>query len=182
MHAVVLLYNYYHRKQCPKLEVLRFNSFCKLVVDLKPALLAHMKFMKRSSDTELDDLEKQLSVTERTIMDACEISISLDASKGAPNTEGWPISKVTVLLIDSKKENCFLQINSNSRTQGVWSVIEKDMEVTDHSSDDTKEAKHVNKKKSVTGKLSRGESRIDETNCQKLAYSAITEATGMQFS
>ncbi|KAK9932414.1 hypothetical protein M0R45_019653 [Rubus argutus] len=179
MHAVVLLYNYYHRKQCPKLEVLRFNSFCKLVVDLKPALLAHMKFMKRSSDTELDDLEKQLSVTERTIMDACEISISLDASRGAPNTEGWPISKVTVLLIDSKKENCFLQINSNSRTQGVWSVIEKDMEVTDHSSDDTKEAKHVNKKKSVTGKLSRGESRIDETNCQKLAYSAITEATGI---
>lgn len=180
MHAVVLLYNYYHRKQYPKLEVLRFSSFCKLVVDLKPALLAHMTFMQMPSDTELDDLEKQLSVTERTIMDACEISTSLDASMGAPNTEGWPISKVTVLLVDSKKENCFLQFGSI--TQGVWSVIDKNLEVRDHSSNDTRELTHINKKKRFTGNSSRGELRIDETSCQKLAYSAITEATGNQFS
>ncbi|XP_061994676.1 uncharacterized protein LOC133712584 isoform X2 [Rosa rugosa] len=179
VHAVVLLYNYYHRKQCPKLEVFCFNSFCKLVLDLKPALLAHMKFMKRSGDTELVDQEKQLSVTERTIMEACQISTSLDASMGAPNTEGWPITKVTVLLVDSKKENCYLQFSSNSMTQGVWSVIDKNLEVRDHSSEDTRGLKHVNKNKRVTGKPSRGEPRIDETSCQKLAYSAITEATGI---
>ncbi|KAL6194276.1 hypothetical protein ACLB2K_035360 [Fragaria x ananassa] len=174
VHAVVLLYNY-HRKQYPKLEVLRFSSFCKLVVDLKPALLAHMTFMQMPSDTELDDLEKQLSVTERTIMDACEISTSLDASMGTPNTEGWPISKVTVLLVDSKKENCFLQYGSI--TQGVWSVIDKNLEVRDRSSNDTRELTHINKKKRFTGNSSRGELRIDETSCRKLAYSAITEAT-----
>ncbi|XP_050373098.1 uncharacterized protein LOC126790794 isoform X2 [Argentina anserina] len=151
----------------------------QLVVDLKPALLAHMKFMKRSSDTELDDLEKQLSVTERAIMDACDLSTSLDASRGAPNTEGWPISKIAVLLVDSKNEKCFLLdgTSSNSITQGVWSIIDKSLEVRDHSSDDTRELKHVNKKQRFIGKPSRGELRTDETSCQNLAYSAITEAT-----
>ncbi|BBG93598.1 hypothetical protein Prudu_001663, partial [Prunus dulcis] len=151
VHAVVLLYNYYHRKQCPDLEVLNFDSFCKLVLVLKPALLPHMKFMQKPSDTELDDLEKQLSVTEKTIMDACNMSLRLDASKDVPNTEGWPISKVTVFLVDPKKENCLLLFSLI--TQGVWSVIEKDLDVAVHSSEDQTEAKHVNRNKRVTGKL-----------------------------
>ncbi|RVW28574.1 hypothetical protein CK203_094807 [Vitis vinifera] len=54
VHAVVLLYNYYHRKQHQQLEFL---------------------------------------ATEKMVMDACDISTSLNASKDVPNTEGWPISK-----------------------------------------------------------------------------------------
>ncbi|XP_021817926.1 uncharacterized protein LOC110760053 isoform X3 [Prunus avium] len=177
VHAVVLLYNYYHRKQCPDLEVLNFDSFCKLVLVLKPALLPHMKFMQKPSDTELDDLEKQLSVTEQTIMDACNMSLRLDASKDVPNTEGWPISKVTVFLVDPKKENCLLLFSPI--TQGVWSVIEKDLDVAVHSSEDQTEAKHVNRNKRVTGKPSRVESRTDGASFRKLAYSAVSEAAGI---
>ncbi|KAM1158544.1 hypothetical protein ACFXTH_031909 [Malus domestica] len=177
VHAVVLLYNYYHRKQCPKLEDLNFDSFCKLVLFLKPALMVHMKFMQSPNDTKLDDLEKQLSVTEKAIVDACSISVSLDALKDVPNTEGWPISKVTVLLVDSKKENCFLLFNSI--TQGVWSVIEKDVDVSVHSPEDKAVEKHVHKNKRVIGKPSRRESTTDEPTLRKLAYSAISEATGI---
>ncbi|ONI29293.1 hypothetical protein PRUPE_1G191700 [Prunus persica] len=177
VHAVVLLYNYYHRKQCPDLEVLNFDSFCKLVLVLKPALLPHMKFMQKPSDTELDDLEKQLSVTEKTIMDACNMSLRLDASKDVPNIEGWPISKVTVFLVDPKKENCLLLFSLI--TQGVWSVIEKDLDVAVHSSEDQTEAKHVNRNKRVTGKPSRVESRTDGASFRKLAYSAVSEAAGI---
>ncbi|BFG15732.1 hypothetical protein CerSpe_020070 [Prunus speciosa] len=177
VHAVVLLYNYYHRKQCPDLEVLNFDSFCKLVLVLKPALLPLMKFMQKPSDTELDDLEKQLSVTEQTIMDACNMSLRLDASKDVPNTEGWPISKVTVFLVDPKKENCLLLFSPI--TQGVWSVIEKDLDVAVHSSEDQTEAKHVNRNKRVTGKPSRVESRTDGASFRKLAYSAVSEAAGI---
>ncbi|CAB4294040.1 unnamed protein product [Prunus armeniaca] len=177
VHAVVLLYNYYHRKQCPDLEVLNFDSFCKLVLVLKPALLPHMKFMQKPSDTELDDLEKQLSVTEKTIMDACNMSLRLDASKDVPNTEGWPISKVTVFLVDPKKENCLLLFSLI--TQGVWSVIEKDLDVAVHSSEDQTEAKHANRNKRVTGKPSRVESRTDGASFRKLAYSAVSEAAGI---
>ncbi|KAB2622931.1 hypothetical protein D8674_025113 [Pyrus ussuriensis x Pyrus communis] len=180
VHAVVLLYNYYHRKQCPKLEDLNFDSFCKLVLFLKPALMVYMKFMQSPNDAKLDDLEKQLSVTEKAIVDACSMSLSLDALKDVPNTEGWPISKVTVLLVDSKKENCFLLFNSI--TQGVWSVIEKDLDVSVHSPEDKAVEKHVHKNKRVTGKPSRRESTIDEPTLRKLAYSAVSEATGINQS
>lgn len=137
-----------------------------------------MKFMQSPNDTKLDDLEKQLSVTEKAIVDACSISVSLDALKDVPNTEGWPISKVTVLLVDSKKENCFLLFNSI--TQGVWSVIEKDLDVSVHSPEDKAVEKHVHKNKRVIGKPSRRESTTDEPTLRKLAYSAVSEATGMQ--
>ncbi|GAY62082.1 hypothetical protein CUMW_215040 [Citrus unshiu] len=116
VHAVVLLYNYYHIKQHRQLKFEGFESFSKLAVVLKPTLLAHMKLLQRSNDSELDDPDKQLSVTEKKIMDACDISNSLDASKDIPSTEGWSISKVAVLLIDSRKENCFLK--HSSMTEG----------------------------------------------------------------
>ncbi|KAI9193829.1 hypothetical protein LWI28_000558 [Acer negundo] len=179
VHAVVLLYNYYHRKQHQQLKFEGFEPFCKLAVVQKPTLLAHMKLMQRSNDAELDDMEKQLSLTEKSIMDACDISKSLDASKDVPSIEGWPISKIAVLLIDSKKENCFLQFGSI--TKGVWSVIEKDMNASNCIAEGM-EAKHLNKKIKVTKKPLRDEVSNDEVFFQQFAISAVKEATGFNQS
>ncbi|XP_062173180.1 uncharacterized protein LOC133878610 isoform X2 [Alnus glutinosa] len=180
VHAVVLLYNYYLRKRQLQLEVLGFEAFCKLAVILKPTLLAHMKLMQRSNDTELDDLDKQFSLTEKTIMEACDISTSLDASKDIPNIERWPISKVAVFLFDSKKENCFLLFSSI--TQGVWSVIEKDLDISNLTLEVMTEAKQVDKKKRFIRKPSKGESSVDESGLLQLAYLAVNEATGINQS
>uniref|UniRef100_A0A6N2NBX5 DRBM domain-containing protein n=1 Tax=Salix viminalis TaxID=40686 RepID=A0A6N2NBX5_SALVM len=131
LYAVVLLYN--HRKQHPQLEFLCFENFCKIAVVVKPALLAHIRLLQRSNDTK----SQTFPLLEERIMEACSISMSLDASEDDLNIEGWPISRVAVLLIDSKKENCFLQFGSI--TEGVWSVIEKDVDVSNDSSEEAME-------------------------------------------
>ncbi|RVW76827.1 hypothetical protein CK203_043060 [Vitis vinifera] len=174
VHAVVLLYNYYHRKQHQQLEFLGFEPFCKLAVVLKPSLLSHMKLMQILKTGELDDLENHLSATEKMVMDACDISTSLNASKDVPNTEGWPISKVTVFLVDSRKENCVLLFSSV--TQGVWSVIEKDVDATNHSLEGVKQ---IYRKKRTTKKSTRDETGSDEASLQQLAFSAVKKAAGM---
>ncbi|KAK3204456.1 hypothetical protein Dsin_018502 [Dipteronia sinensis] len=179
VHAVVLLYNYYHRKQHQQLKFEGFEPFCKLAVVQKPTLLAHMKLMQISNDAELDDMEKQLSLTEKSIMDACDISKCLDASKDFPSIEGWPISKIAVLVIDSKKENCFLQFGSI--TKGVWSVIEKDVNASSCIAEGM-EGKHLNKKIKVTKKPLRDEVSNDEVFFQQFAISAVKEATGFNQS
>lgn len=125
MHAVVLLYNYYHRKQKPELEFLDYVSFCKLALSLRPKLTSFMKMTHGSDAMESNGAEDQLSVTEKAIKNACDVAMSLDASKDVPNTEGYPISKVAVLLIDSENENCLLQ--RDVVTEGVWSLIEKEI-------------------------------------------------------
>eukprot|EP00256_Glycine_max_P053018 XP_014619501.1 uncharacterized protein LOC106795172 [Glycine max] len=99
VRSAVLLYNYYHRKQHPELAYLPFNEFCKLAVVLRPPLLAYMQFMQNLKEEELTDVEKQLSFTEKMIMEACDVCKCLDASKDVPNIEGWPITKVSILLI-----------------------------------------------------------------------------------
>ncbi|KAK4286592.1 hypothetical protein QN277_003126 [Acacia crassicarpa] len=177
VHSVVLLYNYYYRRQHPELPFFPFDEFCKLAVVLKPTLLAYMNFMQQCSETELNDVEKQLSVVEKTIMDACDICNCLDASKNVPNIEGWPIAKVTVLLIDCKKEKCFLLYNSI--TKGVWSVIEKDVDISNPSSDDTKGAKSTLKKKRVIRKHTKEKLNSDEAGLLEAGYSAVKEAVGI---
>ncbi|KAH9783646.1 hypothetical protein KPL71_009402 [Citrus sinensis] len=172
VHAVVLLYNYYHIKQHRQLKFEGFESFSKLAVVLKPTLLAHMKLLQRSNDSELDDPDKQLSVTEKKIMDACDISNSLDASKDIPSTEGWPISKVAVLLIDSRKENCFLK--HSSMTEGFFSLIEKDLDVSSCISEVMSEGKQKRKKIKVTRNFF--EDAVDEDTLQQVAFSAVKEA------
>lgn len=178
MHAVVLLYNYYHRKQHPHLEFLSFEAFCKLAVVVKPALLSHMKLMQSSDDIELENPEKQLSPAEKAIMEACDIATCLEASKDE-NVEGWPLSKVAVLLIDSKKEHCHLLFSFI--TQGVWSVIERDLDASECQPENVEES-HVNKKKRVIKKPSKEGLVVDETKTQQLAYSAVKEATGVYLS
>ncbi|ESR56295.1 hypothetical protein CICLE_v100233381mg, partial [Citrus x clementina] len=175
VHAVVLLYNYYHIKQHRQLKFEGFESFSKLAVVLKPTLLAHMKLLQRSNDSELDDPDKQLSVTEKKIMDACDISNSLDASKDIPSTEGWPISKVAVLLIDSRKENCFLK--HSSMTEGFFSLIEKDLDVSSCISEVMSEGKQKRKKIKVTRNFF--EDAVDEDTLQQVAFSAVKEAAGI---
>ncbi|KAI3756633.1 hypothetical protein L1987_56455 [Smallanthus sonchifolius] len=124
VHAVVVLYNYYHLNQHRGSQFLKFDQFCELAIMLKPSILHHMKYMCQSDHTIINDPENQLSLTEKAIMDACTISETLlNASANISNViSEWKITKVAVLLIDSKKENCFLQFND-----GVWLVIEKEL-------------------------------------------------------
>ncbi|KAL6976257.1 hypothetical protein U1Q18_025044 [Sarracenia purpurea var. burkii] len=183
VHAVVLLYNYYQRKQHSGMEFLGFESFCKLAVTLKPALMGYLKLLHQSDYAELDELEKleeQLSVTEKAIMNACDISVILDASKDIPCIEGWPVSKVAVLLTDCGKDNCLLQFSSI--THGVWSVIEKDHDISNVSSEGTVEAKNTNKRKRIIKKPLRNEACSDEAGFQELALSAVKEVTGINQS
>lgn len=55
--SVVLLYNYYHRKEHPELEFVAFKEFFKLVVDLSPVLLKYMRFTHEPNETGLVDVE-----------------------------------------------------------------------------------------------------------------------------
>ncbi|XP_059303069.1 uncharacterized protein LOC132055324 [Lycium ferocissimum] len=175
VHSVLLLYNYYYRKQYQdhKLEFLDFTSFCQLAVVLKPSLMAYMKLMHRSDYTDVDNLESQLSLTEQAIMRACDVSSTLDAAEVVPLSQKWPTSKVAVFLVDSKRENCLLV--RSSMTGAVWSIIEKHL---DGSSGYLFDSKYKNKKKRATNILS----NADGAGLQELALSAATEATGINRS
>ncbi|KAG8391928.1 hypothetical protein BUALT_Bualt01G0237900 [Buddleja alternifolia] len=175
MHAVVLLYNYYHRKQNPELEFLNFVSFSKLAVSLRPSLTSFMKMMNESESMELSDGEDYLSLTEKAIKDACDISMALDAMKDNPTTEGCQISKVTVLLIDLKKENCLLQFGAI--TEGVWSLIEKEVNDSNINPDISAEEKVGNKRKRKVQ-----EALIDDYVCLKLAFGALKDSIGIDSS
>lgn len=141
VRAVVVLYNYYHRREHPHLECLSFETFRSLTTVVKPALLPHFK---ESGDGVV--------LLEKVIVDACSLSMSLDASS---DFSKWPIKKVSVLLVDSKKTCCYLQ--HSSITQGVWSLLEKAIE---------------------REKAAAAEGQSEEAIFQKVAFSAIKEATG----
>ncbi|KAK4745865.1 hypothetical protein SAY87_012177 [Trapa incisa] len=170
VHAVVILYNYYHRKQSVELEFLYFTTFCKLAVLLRPTLSAYMNWMKGSNDPELTDPEKQFSLTEKAIMDACDVCLRLDPSKETPITKGWPVSKVTVLLVDSRKESFWLQFGSIA--QGVWSVIEKSTDEASQNQEST------SKRKKICRRPVKDDPDFDEDTLRQLAFSAVKETAG----
>lgn len=176
--AVVLLYNYYYRKQHQdqKIEFLNFASFCQLAVVLKPTLMTYVKLMHRSDYTDVDNLESQLSLTEKEIMRACDISSTLDAAEVVLLSQKWPTSKVAVFLVDSRRENCLLM--HSSMTCAVWSIIEKHLDV---SSSYLFDSKCISKKKKAN-MFSTGLQYADESSLQDLALSAATEATGINRS
>ncbi|KAJ0250817.1 Uncharacterized protein HA466_0140980 [Hirschfeldia incana] len=151
VRAVVVLYNYYHRREHPHLECLSFESFRRLTTVMRPALLPHFK-----ESGEAGVLEQQTVLLEKVIVDACSLSMSLDASSDFSSLKKWPIKKVAVLLVDSKKTCCYLQ--HSSITQGVWSILEKTIE-----------------KEEVAA--AKGQS--EEAIFQKVAFAAIKEATGI---
>ncbi|KNA04324.1 hypothetical protein SOVF_200720 isoform A [Spinacia oleracea] len=173
VHAVVLLYNYYHRKQHLDLDFLDFQSFCKLAVVLKPSLQSYCTLMERTDYAELDDLDKHLSLTEKAIMNACDTARSLDASNNKPDIEGWPVTKVAVFLFDPRRENCYLF--HGSITKGVWSAIEKEVNAPSQGSE------AVNKKTRVIKKASKENQTADETVLRQLAYIAVKETCGINY-
>lgn len=170
MHAVVLLYNYHHRKQKPELAFIEFVDFCKLTIVIRPTLIKFMKLMKGSKLQQLNEAEHLLSVTEKAIKEACDISLGLDASRGAPNMEGWPVSKVAVLLIDSKKENCMLQFGA---TEGAWSLFEKELDESCITPEISGGSKVGNKRKRDDLKLS-----TCNTEFLQLGYDLVKDVTG----
>ncbi|CAO2821671.1 unnamed protein product [Amaranthus hypochondriacus] len=167
VHAVVLLYNYYHRKQHPELAFLDFQSFCKLSMGLKPNLQLYFRRMQMTDNAELDETDEDLSLTEKAIMNACDTSISLDASIDNPVIVGWPVTRVAVFLVDSRKENCYLC--HSAITQGVLSLIEKEV-------DDLGPA---NKKIRVIKKSLNENQSADGSCIQQLAYEAVKETCGI---
>ncbi|CAK8573178.1 unnamed protein product [Lathyrus sativus] len=172
-HSVVLLYNYYHRKQNPDLSYVGFREFCKLIVDMRPALLPYMKFTAKPNETDLVDVEEQLSLTGKAITSSYDICTILNPSRSVPNIEGWPISKVAVLLVDSK-ENCFLRFCST--TGGVWSLIEKDVDTSGQISEVTRDVKSTYQKRRVIKKPSKD--GLNEGRILEVGYSAVKEAAG----
>ncbi|XP_057546911.1 uncharacterized protein LOC130825611 isoform X2 [Amaranthus tricolor] len=167
VHAVVLLYNYYHRKQHPELAFLDFQSFCKLSMGLKPNLQLYFRRMQMTDNAELDETDEDLSLTEKAIMNACDTSISLDASIDNPVIVGWPVTRVAVFLVDSRKENCYLC--HSAMTQGVLSLIEKEV-------DDLGPA---NKKIRVIKKSLNENQSADGSCIQQFAYEAVKETCGI---
>lgn len=173
LHAVVLLYNYYQRKEDSQAQYLDFESFCKLAMTLKPALMSYMKFMNQSDLTSSKDMNNDLSVAEKAIQDACNISCALDASKDVPAINKWLISKVSVLLLDSKKETCFL--NYCSVTEGVWSLIEKCLELPTAEIEGTVERR----KRQTSMRPVTVDQKDDDSGFQQLAFLAVKDATGI---
>ncbi|CAI9117296.1 OLC1v1018663C1 [Oldenlandia corymbosa var. corymbosa] len=171
MHAVVLLYNYYHRKQHPESHFLEYEPFCQLALNLKPALIAHMNFAHQGESTVSKDSENQLSLTEKAIMDACTMSLSLETLGDVQNAEVWPVKKVSVILIDSKKENCLLLYGCI--TNGVWSVIEELLDVSDL---DSKFSTREGKRTSTYKNDAKG------SGFEQVAFSAVEKATGIHQS
>ncbi|TVU01694.1 hypothetical protein EJB05_52851, partial [Eragrostis curvula] len=109
VHAMVLLYNYYHRKYFPQLAFADQNEF----------KLMYLKYGGRNA---------KASVTvDRAFEDACGIAKALDAEQDSPPTSMWPISKVAVLLVDPTGKKCL--IDNGSVTKGVWSILEKDIDL-----------------------------------------------------
>ncbi|KAM0854268.1 hypothetical protein ACQ4PT_050507 [Festuca glaucescens] len=126
VHTAVILYNYYHRKMCPRLtfaDAKRFFMCASLSVgeDLFP----YLRIVNARENYSGDDVS--LSVTDREGIQACEIAEELDATKDYPDMEMWPIGKVAVLLLDQTKKKCLIEYGAD--TKGVWSIIEKEYDV-----------------------------------------------------
>jgi hypothetical protein len=170
MHAVVLLYKYYHTKQYPDSEYLGFEEFCKLVLTLRPSLKLHMKFTHSKSSVDNIKNEDSLSETEKAILDATNISLVLDPTKDIPNIEKWPVSKVVVLVVDSVKQKCI--VLDSPLAKNLFSFIEKDAD--EITSECKRFGKRVNKKKGSNRKTN-----ADVDRFQQFAFTAVKEATGI---
>ncbi|XP_020576938.1 uncharacterized protein LOC110022379 isoform X2 [Phalaenopsis equestris] len=179
MYAVVLLYNCYHRKLFPKLEFLDFSSFCKLACISKSSLLNYMNAMYES-DMSSGDLDEPLSITEKMIMDACNVCLALDASKRAPDMEGWPISKVAVFLVDPSKEHCLLSLRSS--TKATNSLIEKNLETPLENVVCVLDMNNTLRiMTNGSGSLQDKFNELEDT-LQAVAFSAVEEQTGISRS
>jgi hypothetical protein len=131
VHATVLLYNYFHRKQFPQLDFADAKRFAVSASLAAGELL--LVYLNQVHDRGASGDEAGLSVTDKAIVDACGIAEALDATRDAPETITWPISKVAVLLIDKTWKRCLIE--HGAVTQGVWSIPEKDVTTASGSTD-----------------------------------------------
>ncbi|PUZ71527.1 hypothetical protein GQ55_2G319700 [Panicum hallii var. hallii] len=123
IHATVLLYNYYHRKQFPQLAFADPERFCvNASLTAGEALLVYLQQVHEHHDNGTGGW---LSVTDKAVVDACNIAEVLDATKDSPEMIMWPISKVAVLLLNRTKKMCLVE--HGSQTKGVLSILEKDI-------------------------------------------------------
>jgi hypothetical protein len=131
VHATVLLYNYFHRKQFPQLDFADANRFAvsASLAAGEPLLV----YLNQVHDRGASGEESGLSVTDKAIVDACGIAEALDATRDAPDTVTWPISMVAVLLIDKTRKRCLIE--HGAVIQGVWSIPEKDVTTASGSTD-----------------------------------------------
>ncbi|KAJ0972330.1 hypothetical protein J5N97_020289 [Dioscorea zingiberensis] len=179
VQAVVLLYNYYHRKQFPQLEFLDFVPFCKAATIANPSLLIYMKYM-HGFEVEAGDIHNKcsiLSITEKTIVNACKISAALDAAKDAPLIEGFPVSKIAVFLLNPVKKTCLLQFSS--MTKGVWSLLEKDLDMPLDYLGGSKNKKLSLKNNTGSNMILADGSSADDDVLQKYAFSVVQKNTGI---
>ncbi|TVU21413.1 hypothetical protein EJB05_31046, partial [Eragrostis curvula] len=161
VHAMVLLYNYYHRKHFPHLTFANPKQFTLAAGD---ALLVYLKH--RGGDAEA-------SVTDRAFEDACGIAEALNAKEDSPQTSMWPISKLAVLLVDPTGKKCL--IDYASVTKGVWSILEKDITAASGKS------RNIDIDLSAPG--SSHEIELIDSEPYKLqhaAYSEVESKTGMK--
>ena len=148
-----------------------------MAVALKPSLLPYLRLIQKADNTEEDDGDKEVSLTEEAIMNACDMCKSLDASQTNPVIDGWPITRVAIFLVDDKKENCYLF--HSAITQGVWSAIEKDVNAPSQSLDAVIQSRSGDKKKRAVKRAPKESQTVNETGLQLLAYASVKEACGM---
>ena len=87
-HDVSPIYNYYRRKQFRQLELASPDLFCmsaSLTITNKNLLMYLNHPHNRNAEAEL-------SFTNKTIIDACDIAEALDSTKDSPKMTMWPIS------------------------------------------------------------------------------------------
>lgn len=135
--------------------------------------------MHRPDYNRVLDLDSQLSVTEQVIMNACKVSSALFALEDVPGTLGWPISKVSVLLVDSRRENCLLLFDSI--TKGIWSPIERDVDFSATKSASIVDQNSTSEIIKCSRLLSTDEVHNNEDALLQLAFSGIKEIAGILF-
>lgn len=135
-------------------------------------MVAFMKWTNECMSAEFNGAEDQLSVTEKAIKDACDIAAGLDASVDVPDKGDWPLSKVAVLFIDSKRENCMLRFGAI--TEGVWSLFEKELDKP-HINPEISSGKNSGEKR----KRSTFKSLAADSELLQIGYDVVKEITGV---
>ncbi|KAL8104296.1 hypothetical protein AgCh_028498 [Apium graveolens] len=135
-----------------------------------------MKGMHRSDYKSLDVPEDQLSLTEKAIMDACKVCLTLDdVPEDMPIKEEWPISKIVVMLVDPSKENCLYIFGSVTR--GVWSFLEQSIDSCKFSLEGTVAKK---KRRRISKEGMEEDQNTTEAGYVQRAVSAVKNFTGLK--
>lgn len=169
VHATVLLYNYYHRKQYPQLEFANPERFSMTACLTAGNTL--LMYLDQAYDRRGNGAGGVLTVTRKAVIDACDIAEALDPTKDSPETTMWPISKVAVLLLDRAKKMCLLE--HGSETKGVWSTLEKDIKTALGGSQSSDLSVQESSNKSV-------ELPSQPYVLQQIAYSEVELKTGLK--